>query len=592
MIKLLPEGVWARIAAGEVVERPASAVKEMVENSLDAGARRVRVKLWDGGRVRVVVEDDGTGIAFDELPLALTPHATSKIGGIEDLDTIHTLGYRGEALASLAAIGRVEIRSRPAKAELGGAICAYEGKIFEHQRVNCVPGTRVQVDELFANLPARRKFLKSAVGELRRAATVLREYAICKSETAFALEHDGRPVFSTDGGGDRRRAIERLWGVESQIFTAQASAGRVELECWWQPRPGRNEVSAFVNGRSVSDPLIKGAVGAARELVGGWALFFAIDPSLIDVNIHPAKAEIRFRHPSEIFEAVKVAASQLSAAAGAPSFSQAPARRSWEAPSRGDGGRASQGDRSSVSSAPFQASRPDRLFGRIEIPEIPRRRSEAPDESAPVGPGDPTPVVCLPVEPVASEVWEGVTYMGQSSLGYLVFDVSGAGVVLVDPHAAHERVAFERVRAADGTRSQKLLIPTLLPPTLSLEAEEKKTFLEEIGFALEPSDGGMKLTAAPHFLGMSVPPEALLRSSLAAIRDGEATDAPEELLWRAWATAACKEAVKLTTALLPQEALTLWRDLHECQQPASCPHGRPTTVTLTQAELTRRFGRE
>ncbi|MCL2010241.1 MAG: DNA mismatch repair endonuclease MutL, partial [Synergistaceae bacterium] len=196
MIKLLPEGVWSRIAAGEVVERPVSAVKEMVENSLDAGSRRIRVKLWDGGRVRIVVEDDGCGIEFGELPLALTPHATSKIRGIEDLESILTLGYRGEALASLAAVAKVEIRSRGAKGG-GGVIRAYEGRVADHAETNCTPGTRVQVDEIFANLPARRKFLKSASGELRRVAALLREYAICRPEVAFALDNDGRPVFST-----------------------------------------------------------------------------------------------------------------------------------------------------------------------------------------------------------------------------------------------------------------------------------------------------------------------------------------------------------------------------------------------------------
>ena len=192
-IKLLPEGVWSRIAAGEVVERPSSAVKEMIENSMDAGAKRIRVKLWDGGRVRIVVEDDGAGIAFDELPLALTRHATSKIDGIDDLEAIHTLGYRGEALASLAAVAKVEIRSRPSVGN-GGLIRAYEGRISDHVETNCSPGTRVQVDELFANLPARRKFLKSAAGELRRVASMGVAAFI---ESQLAPEHLEEPTALT-----------------------------------------------------------------------------------------------------------------------------------------------------------------------------------------------------------------------------------------------------------------------------------------------------------------------------------------------------------------------------------------------------------
>ncbi|MDR2180488.1 MAG: DNA mismatch repair endonuclease MutL [Synergistaceae bacterium] len=654
-IKLLPEGVWARIAAGEVVERPASAVKEMIENSLDAGARRIRVKLWDGGRVRIVVEDDGAGIAFEELPLALMPHATSKIGGIEDLEAIHTLGYRGEALASLAAVAKVEIRSRPSdrsnrserserseKSErddgrgdegTGGAIRAYEGRVLEHLRVNCVPGTRVQVDELFVNLPARRKFLKSAAGELRRAATTLREYAICRPEVGFALEHDGRPIFSTDGGGDRRRAIQQLWGAEPEILTVRSKAGHVEVECWWQPRQGRNEITSFVNGRSVTDPLIKGAVNAAaRELAGGWALFFSVDPSLIDVNIHPAKAEIRFRHPGEVFDAVKEAAAQLGAPApvyaqggrtfstesrrmGTPqSFAPSPSltdegnfqeedfqvkglqvKDFQEGSSQGESSRGESWDfknfdnfenvkvfqtqtseppvkKSSPHSAPFNAPRPDRLFGRIEMPEMPEM-SEMPEMAKMPDTSDPT------------------EYLGQLSSGYLVFGTPD-GLAVVDPHAAHERVAFERIQAAakEGERSQDLLTPVLLPPTLQLEAEEKQETLESVGFALESVEGGLRLTSVPFLANAAVTPEALLRGSLAALRDGEGAEAAE-LLWRTWATMACKGAVKVTTKLEPEEALALWEELHRCRQPFFCPHGRPTILSLSNAELAKHFGR-
>jgi DNA mismatch repair protein MutL len=654
-IKLLSESVWSRIAAGEVVERPASAVKEMVENSLDAGARRVRVKLWDGGRVRIAVEDDGAGIAFEDLPLALTPHATSKIGGIEDLEAIHTLGYRGEALASLAAVAGVEIRSRPGgdAGESGGLIRARDGRVLDHMQANCSPGTRVQVDSLFENLPARRKFLKSAAGELRRAAAILREYAICRPEIAFSLEHDGRPVFSTDGRGDRRRAIEQLWGAEPPVSTVLASAGRIALECWWQPRihAARSDVVSFVNGRSVTDPLVKGAVNAAaRELTGGWALFFTVDPSLIDVNIHPAKAEIRFRYPREVFEAVKEAAAKL----GAPARYVQEERPKGPRPSRDAGGwdfksqpgpnfernagpdavsgigetpieGGSRGpealdrdflakgqspeavDRflksasrpassSSSSSMPYQAARPDRLFGRVEWPEdAPREPPAAKIETPPATAATMFP----PPEAGNGEAHRNSTYLGQLRSGYLVFDTS-SGAALVDPHAAHERVAFERVRAAakERMRAQPLLIPVPLPPTLQLEAQEQREFLESAGFSLETIDGGLQLAAVPavaNAIFSAVPPEALLRTSLAALRDTagspEAAD-PAECLWRSWATTACKEAVKVTTRLRPEEAEALWQDLHECRQPFFCPHGRPTILEISDSELTKHFGRE
>jgi len=608
-IKLLPEGVWSRIAAGEVVERPASAVKEMVENSLDAGAKRIRVRLWDGGRVRIVVEDDGCGIEFDELPLALAPHATSKIGGIEDLDAIRTLGYRGEALASLAAVAKIEIRSR-AQNGGGGVIRAYEGRIADHTETNCTPGTRVQADDIFANLPARRKFLKSASGELRRVAALLREYAICRPEVAFALDHDGRPVFSTDGGGDRRRAIEQLWGSEPKIQNVEASAGRIKLECWWQPRPGitdhkgiagRNEIASFVNGRSVSDPVIKGAVSAAaRELAGGWALLFSVDPSLVDVNIHPAKAEIRFRYPGDVFEAVKEAAAKL----GAPA-SLSPASRSLASPapvSRDRGGWdfgadfRSGGDSAGLSpkadnaykSASFQARgsenkviRSGNLFARVEVPEF-----DFADDGE-----------------IAEERGD-VAYLGQLASGYLAFDLPD-GLSVVDPHAAHERIAYERIKAAaceagkadKKERSQPLLMPSPVPPTLQLEVEERREFLESMGFAFETADGGTRLTAVPYLASLTnavVSPDSILRGSIAILREREKTD-PDglmELLWRSWATMACREAVKVTTRLMPEEAMALWNDLYGCEQPFFCPHGRPTILKLSAADLRKHFGRE
>ncbi|MBQ9403811.1 MAG: DNA mismatch repair endonuclease MutL, partial [Synergistaceae bacterium] len=316
MIKALPENVWTRIAAGEVVERPASAVKELVENSLDAGATQIRVSLSDGGRQRIIVQDNGSGIAFDELPLALMYHATSKISEVADLENIMTLGYRGEALASIASVADVEIRSRQKNSDSGGLIRTHDGKITEHLEINCNIGTRIQVDNLFSALPARRKFLKSAVGELRRAAVFLREYAVCNPDIAFTLEHDNKQIFSTEGTGDKKRVLSKIWSDSTDIQNTNIQSGHLNLECWFQSKAGiasgRSDIIAFVNGRAVNDPVIKSAVTqGARELSGNWALFFTLEPSLVDVNIHPAKSEIRFRYPAEIYIAVKSAVNNL-----------------------------------------------------------------------------------------------------------------------------------------------------------------------------------------------------------------------------------------------------------------------------------------
>ena len=591
-IRALPEGVWTRIAAGEVVERPASAVKELVENALDAGARRVRVRLWDGGRLRIVVEDDGCGIGFEDLPLALLPHATSKLRDIEDLESIRTLGYRGEALASLAAVADLEIRSRP-EGGAGGLIRASGGRVTEHVAAACAPGTRVQADELFKELPARRKFMKSAAGELRRAASVMREYAVARPDVSFALEHDGREVLSTDGAGDRRRVLERLWGAEPPIQTAEAEAGHLTLVAWLQSRQGRSDVMAFVNGRAVNDPIVKGAVtAAARELTGNWALFLSLDPSLVDVNIHPAKAEVRFRYAGEVFEAVREAAGKLGAPAPL-TFPSAPGAGSRAAVmERGWSFREGPAPRPAAprTAPPPASSPPLSPFSRVASPDF--GGAARPSAEPPAGPGKWGERKEQNPEKKGNPAVGGRASLGQNPQGYLVFDAP-EGLVLMDPHAAHERVGYERIRArAMGEAAvQKLLLPTPLPPTLALEAEEYRTALEAAGFSLESHEGGLRLAAVPALPDGAPEPEALLRASLAALkadRDGDA----KELLWRTWATMACKAAVKLTTALASAEALALWRDLHRCVQPFHCPHGRPTMLVLGPEELLRRFGRE
>ncbi|NLL37357.1 MAG: DNA mismatch repair protein MutL [Fretibacterium sp.] len=606
-IRLLPESVWSRIAAGEVVERPASAVKEMVENSLDAGALRIRVRLWDGGRLRIVVEDDGCGIAFDDLALALTPHATSKIAELGDLESIHTLGYRGEALPSLAAVAAVEIRSRP-EGEEGGIIRASKGNM-DRTRVACPAGTRVQVDEIFADFPARLKFLKSAAGELRRAAGVLREYAICRPEVAFALEHDGREIFATDGCGDRRRVLERLWGSEPAPQKVESEAGRLKLECWWQPRQGRNDIAAFVNGRAVTDPLVKGAVGAvARELTGNWALFFSLDPALIDVNIHPAKAEVRFRYPGEVFEAVRAAAGSL----GGPAPLRFEGRSSSRSVAAHSGGfsssiRAGSGGWNFSDTEPEEPRRGTAAGARPYTGAAPRPIAPAPASGSlfsriagpdfrESGPGEPCSFESPTESFQASEGGELGTVeavsLGQMSVGYLVFDTP-EGLAVMDPHAAHERVEYERIRrlAKEGGRAQALFITQPLPPTLALEAEEYRETLEAAGFAFESVDGALHVSSVPTVSGFASEPESLLRASLAALK-AEGDGDPVELLWRAWATWACKRAVKLTTRLSLEESLALWRELHACEQPFFCPHGRPTLLRLSASQLSEHFERE
>ena len=573
-IKSLPENVWSRIAAGEVVERPASAVKELTENALDAGASRISADLKDGGRLRITVEDDGDGIAFDDLPLALMYHATSKLREISDLEHIITLGYRGEALASLAAVADVEIRSRRADASEGGLIRTHDGKISEHIRVKCPKGTRVQVSDLFSGLPARRKFLKSASGELRRAAVFMREYSVCNPSVSFLLEHDGKEIFSTDGSGDRKRVLAKIWPEGSEIQTLNIQSEHMKLECWFQSRAGisgRGDVMSFVNGRAVNDPVIKSAVATAgRELAGNWALFFTLEPSLVDVNIHPAKAEVRFRYPDEIYSMLHNAVKRLGSPGYIPVTADSPLR---------------------INPAPKTHSQPknqtpfQRQGWNFRDPESRITGTQTPghdditqaDIFADDGNDSPAP---------------DVSFMGQNSGGYLVYDTP-EGITIVDPHAAHERVNYERIKSgAEKSRNvQKLLVPVILHPTLALETAEFESALKDSGFEFENTASGVELKSVPAIGNVDFEPEALLRASLRALKNSHDGDT-RNILWRTWATMACKASVKLTTKLTREEALTLWRSLHECEQPYVCPHGRPVMIELKNDDLLKRFGRE
>ncbi len=563
-IKALSENVWSKIAAGEVVERPASVVKELVENSLDAGAKRIRVKLFDGGRLRIIIEDDGTGITFEDLPLALMYHATSKISDVEDLEHIATLGYRGEALASIAAVSDVEIRSKPRASETGGLLRAHEGKILEHIAINHPQGTRIQVENLFSGLPARLKFLKSASGELRRAAVFLREYAVCNPDIAFSLEHDNKTIFTTDGAGGKKRVLAKIWDNGAEIQNINIMEGHLKLECWFQSRAGinsgRSEVVGFVNGRAVNDPVIKSAVSqAARELSGNWALFFTLEPSLVDVNIHPAKSEVRFRYPEDIYRAIRKAVNNLGSPMFLPEIINTPAP--VQVPAK---------PQNRVYTPPkplFRREESPRPQGQIFLSEIFHEEEEQNNEPE-------------------------IIYLGQNSGGYLIFDNTD-GLILIDPHAAHERINYERIksRVEKSQNVQKLLIPVILPPTLALEAHEYEHELKANGFEFENTESGIKLNAVPMLGSVEYEPEVLLRASLSALKSHHDGDT-RNILWRTWATMACKASVKLTTKLTHTEALALWKDLHECEQPNVCPHGRPTMIEIKNSDLQKRFGRE
>ena len=560
-IKRLPEDVTHRIAAGEVIERPASVVKELLENALDAGATRVTVRLIQGGMLSIVVEDDGHGIPADEVPLAVERFATSKLEAIEDLERISTLGFRGEALASIATVSRFEIRSRQGDSPEGAFLRIEGGHAVSGGPVETAAGTRVQVDDLFFNLPARRKFLKGSPAEQRRILKVIQETALAAPHVALLLVADGKFLFRWEGG-NRREALESILGT-SDVRVTRFDRGTIRAEAWRaNARPGkRTELLSFVNSRRVTEPTIRSALFAlGPETAGEWVILVECPPGDVDVNIHPAKAEVRFRNSGAIYEAVHGAAKALL----------------------------SVGTDLTVLSAPGVPPTPF-LVEQEGIPPWSRVASPAEGNA-------PGPQVFSADAPMEVATTEGVSFLGSFSEGFLVYS-QGDDLVLMDPHAAHERVLFDELnRALEGpVPSQRLGLGLgqELSPSLSSGVAEHLEELGALGFSfLGRDDGSMLLQAVPSFKGLeSVSPADLLRGTLNALDENSGEPLGTRLAER-WAYAACHGAVKLGHRFTSEEALALWRQLGLSRTPQACPHGRPTLLRLAGAQMKRHFGRK
>lgn len=564
-IQKLPPDVATRIAAGEVVERPLSVVKELVENALDAGARRLSIFLSQGGKASIVVEDDGRGIAFDDLPLSMEHHATSKISSIEEMERIVTLGFRGEALPSIAAVSRFEIRSRSDDESRGGLLRAEGGHVLLHSPLDLSRGTRVQVDDLFFNLPARRKFLKGASSELRRVLSLVQAYAMAYPDRAFLVQSEGRTVFLSSGDGDVASLLRGLWGDDPPLRHLEVTVESYQAQAWWQPAPGRGkaDVAAFVNRRRVQEGLFRAALNApGGDVSGQWLLLVEGPPEEIDVNIHPAKTEIRFRRSGPVFEAFRRLAMGLLDKPQSFSLGLRRLDGNLSAPAEG------------LSLFSRVASGPEERGENFLVQELSRAVEESP-------------------APRDDLFREGHRYLGRLKVGYLLFE-TGEGLLLVDSHAAHERICFERFheRGWKEGESQPLAFPLILAPSLAQRVDPYRGVLEELGFRFDNLETGRALIAVPALPDLErTSAEELLRVTVDSLDD------PQEeerfwSVWRRWATLACKAAVKLTTSLEPSEAERLLDDLFRCHRPWACPHGRPTTLAVTVEQLARHFGRE
>jgi DNA mismatch repair protein MutL len=567
-IRVLPEQVASAIAAGEVIERPASVVKELLENALDAGASRIEIRVEGGGRKLVEVGDDGCGIPASEIKLAVARYATSKLERAEDLFAINTLGFRGEALASIAAASRMELTSRAESAVQGRRLNVDGGRVSAPVPIGAPQGTLVRVEDLFFNLPARHKFLKSENTERRRIQDLIARYALAYPQIAFSLSVEGRNAFQTAGNGVRREVLVSIFGLEAAKEMMQLPRTEHQgmvLEGFISPpsihRSNRRELTFFVNGRWVQDASLSAAVLQAYHgllMVGRFpmaVLLLGVSPQEVDVNVHPAKAEIRFRDPGQVFGFVQRAVRAALLGQAPPPVPSA--MFNWH------------------STAGTQAD-PAWQLARDLMPEL--AGSSAAGQSFKSMRGS------VPL----------LRAVGQVGAAYLVAE-GPDGVYVIDQHAAHERVLFERLMAAQaaGTpESQALLEPVAVVLSVAEAAllEEQLPGLQALGFDVEPFGGGtFRVRSVPAILAGLVP-DVALKSLVEAFEEDEAP-LQAEIESRIAARVCKRAAVKAGQVLSLKEQTQLLRDLEACEVPRTCPHGRPTMIHLSVEALEKQFGR-
>lgn len=584
-IRLLSSEVSSQIAAGEVVERPASVVKELTENSLDAGAKNITISIADAGRTLIEVADDGHGIPSNELELAAARHATSKLIQSEDLFHIQTLGFRGEALASIGSISRMTITSR-VQAETEGTRLKIEGGISGRlEKVGAPVGTVVRVEDLFYNVPARLKFLKTDITEKRAIDSLITRYALAYPNVRFKVTDGKQVILQTAGDGDRRAILAALYGVDvaKQMLEVMAQEEGFSLSGFISPtsltRSNRKEITFFVNGRWVQEISLNSALLQAYHtllMVGRYpltALFLEIPPEDVDVNVHPTKAEVRFKSQDKIFSFVQRSA-RKALLAYTPVHSVS--AQLW-------------GARPPVESFPTRQVGIDWTIAHdenltAEYGEQVVQRTESGEQS--VGSGQES----LPHSGVPL-----LRLIGQIGSTYIVAE-GPDGLYLIDQHAAHERVLFEKLMAQHGNRSipaQSLLTPEVitLPPQSAKALLSQLEFLNHFGFEVEEFGTNTFQVRAMPVLFTGADPSTALR---ALVEDFEEDESPLQAEVEAkLAARVCKRmAVKGGQALTTEEQRALMTDLEACQSPRTCPHGRPTMIHLSVDMLEKQFGRK
>jgi DNA mismatch repair protein MutL len=587
-IRLLPEILASQVAAGEVIERPASVVKELVENSIDAGARKIEVSIRRGGISVIRVVDDGCGMDRDDALLSLERHATSKLRTAADLAAIATLGFRGEALPSIASVSRFRLTTREPEAVAGTEIIVAGGKIETVRDGGEAPGTQIEVRSIFYNLPARRKFLRAENTESRNVEHQLHLQATGHPEIAFAFVRDERVVFQLPAVSNLVDRIRDLHGkelVDRLLAIDEKPAGNIRIRGFigqaGVSRQTRAQQLVFVNGRAIENPVLTAALreGYHTALMKGQFpvtfLFLDLDPAAVDVNVHPAKREVRFRDPNSVREAV-VATVRRTLESG---------RSDWE----------QQFQR------PIAVVMPE----PVAIPSAPVLTPEF---------AEPVQASVLPVETngerrvTPRETWREPeqTVTPTSSRQFQIIGVlnklyvlmeNQEGLVLVDQHAAHERILFEELRRRmeeQGVPSQRLLLAQTfeLAPRDAEWVEQNVATLQKMGIGIEPfGQNAFKIDSLPTFLDLS-DPVTFMRKVIDGLKSASNGSSAMRLGEEMIAKTVCRHAVKANDPLRYLEVEKLITDLLECDLPYCCPHGRPTMIQISHAELEKKFGRK
>lgn len=576
-IHVLDEQIVAQIAAGEVVERPSSVVKELLENALDAGATHIRIALSGDGRKMIQISDDGSGIPSDEVELAFTRHATSKLQSTEDLYCIRTLGFRGEALASIAAVSQLTTTTRHRDDRIGTNLQIEGGRVQQRRSVGAPGGTVITVENLFFNTPARLKFMKKETTEKRHIAEIVSRYAMAYPGVRFILEQDGREVFRTNGSGQLADVIVSAMGLDGikNMLEVDDEQGDIRVTGFTSApsmnRSDRSKITLFVNGRWIQDTSLTYAVIQAYHtllMTGRFpvaVLMITMPPEELDVNVHPTKAEVRFRSPDAVFSAVQRAVRRaVIDQAQTPSL-----RRRYQ-----------------VDEDAWQPHRQTEMELSLESPgqHARQRTAEEDPTTIPEGAGAPSMPRTLPM----------LRVVGQVGAAYIIAE-GPAGLYLIDQHAAHERILYEQFMAEylrrDTIAQFALAAQTVqVAPDEAHLIEEKLPLLGELGFELEPFGPNVFIIrSVPAMLADGDPVEVIagIVDDLAQGNKPGMATIEEKIVLRVCKTA----AVKAGQILSFEQMQGIIRQLERCQTPLTCPHGRPTMIHMSTTQLEHEFGR-